>query len=56
MIKSVLDQIKGIGPQTKEVLLKHFGSADKIINASEEELRKVVGGRKAAILAGNIKK
>ena len=56
MTKSVLDQIKGIGPQTKEVLLKHFGSADKIINASEEELKKVVGGRKAAILAGNIKK
>ena len=33
MIKSDLDQIKGIGPKTKEILLKHFESVDKIKNA-----------------------
>ena len=56
MTKSVLDQVKGIGPQTKEILLKHFGSVDKIINGSQDELEKVVGVRKAAILVENFKK
>ena len=39
MTKSGLDQIKGIGPKTKEILLKHFSSLDKIMNASEKELK-----------------
>jgi excinuclease ABC subunit C len=30
MTKSELDTIRGIGPKTKEILLKHFGSVDKI--------------------------
>ncbi|HEY5469100.1 MAG TPA: excinuclease ABC subunit UvrC, partial [Bacteroidales bacterium] len=34
MIKSDLDQINGIGPKTKEILLKNFGSVDKIKDAS----------------------
>jgi excinuclease ABC subunit C len=50
MIKSDLDQIKGIGPQTKEILLKHFGSADKIKGSSHTRLKEVVGNNKAAIL------
>jgi excinuclease ABC subunit C len=56
MIKSDLDQIKGIGSRTKEILLKHFGSVDKIRNASHEELGKVVGLSKTAILSGYFKK
>ena len=56
MTKSVLDQIKGIGPRTKEILLKHFGSMDKIIDASGDELKKVVGVSKAAKLAESFKK
>jgi excinuclease ABC subunit C len=56
MIKSSLDQISGIGPKTKEILLKHFSSIEEIANASREELEKVVGVRKTAILAGNFKK
>ena len=52
MIKSDLDQIYGIGSRTKEILLKHFGSVDKIRNASQEELEKVVGLSKTAILYG----
>jgi excinuclease ABC subunit C len=52
MIKSDLDQIKGIGPQTKEILLKHFGSVDKIREASRIELEKVIGKAKTKILSG----
>ncbi|MFA5819486.1 MAG: excinuclease ABC subunit UvrC [Bacteroidales bacterium] len=55
MIKSDLDQIKGIGPRTKEILLKYFGSVDNIRNASPEELEKVVGPSKTAILSGYFK-
>ncbi|MGZ6523453.1 MAG: excinuclease ABC subunit UvrC, partial [Bacteroidia bacterium] len=56
MTKSGLDQIKGIGPKTKEILLKQFGSLDKIVQASEEELKNIVGVRKADILAEYFKK
>ncbi|MEI6048315.1 MAG: excinuclease ABC subunit UvrC [Bacteroidota bacterium] len=52
MIKSDLDKIKGIGPKTKEILLKKFGSVDKIKDASKTELEKVVGHTKTAILHG----
>jgi excinuclease ABC subunit C len=56
MIKSNLDQIKGIGPKTKEILLKHFESVDKIKNASSEELENLVGSAKTSILSGYFKK
>jgi excinuclease ABC subunit C len=56
MIKSNLDQIKGIGPKTKETLLKHFESVDKIKSASTEELENLVGSAKGAILAGYFRK
>ena len=56
MIKSDLDQIKGIGPKTKEILLKHFDSVDKIKNASSEELENLVGAAKSSILSGYFKK
>jgi len=51
MIKSDLDRIKGIGTKTKENLLKHFGSVDKIRSASKTELEKVVGTSKTAFLS-----
>ena len=51
MIRSDLDQIKGIGPRTKEILMRHFGSVDKIRNASVTELEKVVGTSKTAVLS-----
>jgi excinuclease ABC subunit C len=56
MIKSDLDQIKGIGPKTKEILLKHFESVDKIKAAPEEELQKLVGVTKTAVLTGYFQK
>ncbi|MGE5776616.1 MAG: excinuclease ABC subunit UvrC, partial [Chloroflexota bacterium] len=39
---SQLDSIPGIGPTRRKALLKHFGSVDKIREASLEELRTVV--------------
>jgi excinuclease ABC subunit C len=56
MIKSDLDQIKGIGPRTKEILLRHFESVDKIKSASTEELKKLVGLSKTSVLAGYFNK
>ncbi|WP_250278574.1 excinuclease ABC subunit UvrC [[Clostridium] colinum] len=41
VIKSVLDNIEGIGEKRKKALLKHFGSIDKIKNASIDELLEV---------------
>lgn len=56
MIKSDLDQINGIGPSTKEILLKHFESVDKIKTASPEELKNLVGPSKASILSEYFRK
>lgn len=52
MIKSDLDQIKGIGPKTKEILLKHFGSVEKIRSSDKTELEKIVGHSKTIIITG----
>lgn len=50
MTKSILDEIQGIGPVTKELLLKNFRSIDDIRNAGKEELEKLIGAKKSAIL------
>ena len=55
MVRSDLDQIKGIGPRTKELLLKNFGSVDKIKNASVADLEKIVGPSKTALLTEYLK-
>lgn len=47
---SLLDEIPGIGEKSKEILLKKFGSVSKIREASKEELERVLGIKKAAIL------
>ena len=39
---SQLDSIPGIGPTRRKALLKHFGSVDKIKEASVDELRSIV--------------
>ena len=43
MIKSKLDEIPGIGPTKKALLLKKFGSTENISKASIEELTKIKG-------------
>ena len=50
MMKSELDEIKGIGIKTKEILLKEIGSPDKIRKCSFIELEKLIGTKKAEIL------
>lgn len=50
MTRSELDQVKGVGPKTKEILLKKFRSLDDIRNAPLEELEKLIGKHKAAII------
>ena len=45
---SQLDSIPGIGPTRRKSLLKHFGSVDKIRDASVEELIAVQGMTRAA--------
>ncbi len=43
MTKSSLDEIKGIGEKKKQELLKHFGSIEKIREATLEELMRSKG-------------
>ena len=50
MLKSELDDIKGIGAKSKENLLKHFGSVEKIREANADELRKLLGVKKSELL------
>jgi excinuclease ABC subunit C len=47
-IRSILDDIPGVGEKRRIQLLKHFGSLDAIKNASVEEFRKVGIGDKLA--------
>ncbi|MCF0189004.1 MAG: excinuclease ABC subunit UvrC [Bacteroidaceae bacterium] len=48
--RSELDQIPGIGPRTKEILLKHFRSVKRIREADLPALSAVIGESKAKIL------
>ncbi len=43
MTSSVLDDLKGIGPVRKRALLQHFGSPERLVAASREELEAVPG-------------
>ena len=55
MTKSELDQIKGIGIKTKDLLFKKIGSLEKIRKTTFEDLQKIVGTHKASILSENLK-
>jgi len=48
IITSELDQISGIGPARRKILLSHFGSVERIKQASLEELLKAEGVNKKA--------
>ena len=54
-LHSELDDIKGIGPKTKEALMNHFRTVKRITEASDDELTAVVGSSKAAILKAHFK-
>jgi excinuclease ABC subunit C len=43
MTGSVLDELKGVGPVRKRALLQHFGSPERFLSATREELEAVPG-------------
>jgi excinuclease ABC subunit C len=43
MTASALDGIRGVGPARKRALLRHFGSPDRLLTATREELEAVPG-------------
>jgi excinuclease ABC subunit C len=49
-MKSVLDDIKGIGKQTKDLLLMKFGSIEGINNAGIENLEPLIGKSKTSLI------
>lgn len=49
-IHSQLDDIKGVGPKTRNELLKHFKSVKRIKEASLDEIAQVVGATKAQLV------
>ena len=49
-LRSELLEIPGVGEKTARRLLDTFGSLENIRSASEEDLRKVIGPRQAAVL------
>ena len=54
-LHSALDDIPGIGPKTRELLLKHFKSLKRIREASEADLAAVIGSAKARKLLETLK-
>ena len=49
-LRSEMDNIKGIGPKTRETLLKGFKTVHRIREATREELINIVGEAKATII------
>ncbi|MEA2274203.1 MAG: excinuclease subunit, partial [Solirubrobacteraceae bacterium] len=43
MTRSVLDELPGVGPARKRLLLTHFGTPERFLQASREELEAVPG-------------
>jgi excinuclease ABC subunit C len=43
MTRSLLDELPGVGPARKRLLLDHFGSPERFVSASREELEAVPG-------------
>ena len=41
--ESMFDQLEGVGPARRRALLQHFGSAERVVAATQEELEGVPG-------------
>ena len=54
-LHSEIDYIRGIGPKSKEALLKAFKTVKKIRDSSTEELAAVVGRQKAELVASHFR-
>lgn len=48
--KSLLDEIPGLGPKKKKLLLKTFGSLDQIRQAPDSQIKKLIGSKTTKIL------
>ena len=53
-VASILDNVPGIGPKTKELLLRKWHSVKRIKEADESELAAVIGASKAKILKDSL--
>ena len=42
-LKSPLDEIPGLGPKRKQILLKYFGGLQGLVKAGEDEIKKIPG-------------
>lgn len=52
-LHSAFDDIKGIGPKTADILLKHFKSMKRLREATLDEIESLVGKSKAKIIYEN---
>lgn len=52
MVASELDEVKGVGPKTKEELFKHFGGIESIRQASLTDLTDLIGKSKGLLVFG----
>ncbi len=48
---SALDEVPGIGPNTRKKLIRHFGSARAVINADTAQLQSLLGNRRGRQIA-----
>ena len=48
-LKSIFNELPGIGPKRKKLLMMHFGTVEKIKNASKSELKAIQGVPEAII-------
>jgi excinuclease ABC subunit C len=53
---SELDEIPGVGPKRKEVLLRNFGSLERVSKASLAELKPFVGVRAAELIVEHFRR
>jgi excinuclease ABC subunit C len=53
-MKTEVEQIKGIGRKTADLLLQRFKSWKKIQEAPHEELAGLIGEKKALLIKGKI--
>ena len=47
-LKSRLDELRGVGPQRRKLLIRRFGSAAGVAQATRDDLREVLGDRVGA--------
>ncbi len=50
---NLLEEIPGIGPQSRKLLQRHFGSTKAVFEAAEKDIVAIVGSAKAKIILDN---